>query len=102
MARKTEEKEGGSEDTVVERKGNLKPKITRQGLQKCKETIDPICRNLTLFSRHVPEDMRFGGGECREDSRQWRENCMEWTTSRRCNVKGVMVTHVHAYVENRN
>ena len=48
--------------------------------------IDPICRNLTLFSRHVPKDVQFGGGGCLEDFRQWRENCMELTKSRRCNV----------------
>ena len=34
----------------------------------------------------------FSGTRCREDFRQWHENCMEWTKSRRCNVKGMMVT----------
>ena len=42
-------------------------------------------------------------GTCfHEGFRQWCENCVERTKSRRCNVKGVMVTRVHWHVENRN
>ena len=51
VARKTEEKEGGSEDTLAERKGNLKPKNSRQGIQKVQEDdCSHLPKSHTLFS----------------------------------------------------
>ena len=51
-----------------------------------KKLIDHSSRNLTLTYWHVPEDVRFGGGGCREDFRQQCENRVERGKSRRCNM----------------